>query len=78
MEMEKNFLKNFKKILDKLIQMCYNNYRKQERCSLVERIPPSVPPHPFEPGSPSFGLCLRLGRQRDDVRSSRTADKNLF
>ena len=49
MEMEKNFLKNFKKILDKLIQMCYNNYRKQERCSLVERIPPSVPPHPFEP-----------------------------
>lgn len=44
---------------------------------MVERIPPSVPPHPFEPGSPSFGLCLRLGRQRDDVRSSRTADKKF-
>jgi hypothetical protein len=45
---------------------------------LVERIPTRVPPHPFEPGSPSFGLCLRLGRQRDDVRSSRTADKKIF
>ena len=63
--------------IDFFPKLCYNDYRKQERCSLVERIPPCVPPHPFEPGSPSFGLCLRLGRQRDDVRSSRTADKIL-
>ena len=37
-----------------------------------------MPLHPFEPGSLSCGLCLRLGRQRDDVRSSRTADKNFL
>lgn len=47
-------------------------------CSLVERIPPCVPPHSFEPSSPHCSLCLRLGRQRDDVRSSRTADKIFF
>ena len=51
---------------------------KHKRCALVAEIPPSVPLHPFEPGSPFCGLCLRLGRQRDDVRSSRTADKNFF
>lgn len=64
--------------IDFFLKLWYNNYRKQERCSSVERIPPSVPPHPFESGSPSFGLCLRLGRQRDDVRSSRTADKKIL
>ena len=31
MEMEKNLLKNFKKTIDKSIQMWYNNYRNQER-----------------------------------------------
>ena len=34
---------------------------------------PGVPLHPFESGSPICGWCLRLSRQRDDVRSSRTA-----
>ena len=37
-----------------------------------------VPPHSFEPSSPHCSLCLRLGRQRDDVRSSRTADKKFL
>ena len=36
---------------------------------------PGVPLHPFESGSPICGWCLRLSRQRDDVRSSRTASK---
>ena len=36
---------------------------------------PVVPLHPFESGSPICGWCLRLSRQRDDVRSSRTASK---
>ena len=38
---------------------------------------PGVPLHPFESGSPICGWCLRLSRQRDDVRSSRTASKNF-
>lgn len=36
---------------------------------------PGVPLHPFESGSPICGWCRRLSRQRDDVRSSRTASK---